>query len=35
MADPAMARDVANALPSTGQARVLDLDHEGAVIAQN
>jgi hypothetical protein len=32
MADPATARDVAAALPSSGQARVLGLDHHGAVI---
>jgi len=32
MADPATARDVAAALPATGQARVLALDHQGAVI---
>ncbi len=32
MAAPADARNVAAALPSTGQARVLGLDHQGAVI---
>jgi hypothetical protein len=32
MADPKTARDVAAALPATGQARVLGLDHQGAVI---
>ena len=32
MAAPALAKAVAAALPSSGQARVLNLDHQGAVI---